>query len=76
MVFFDLSVLSRMNTCHVSLMNVLDHKQVDLVNTVQGRIRTLLQSEIDAKRMKQSLIDIDLYITVKMAEAKQVVLTS
>jgi len=26
--------------------------------------------------MKQSLIDIDLYITVKMAEAKQVVLTS
>jgi len=57
-------------------MNVLDHKQVDLVNTVQGRIRTLLQSEIDAKRMKLSLIDIDLYITVKMAEAKQVVVTS
>ncbi|XP_066384621.1 uncharacterized protein [Miscanthus floridulus] len=46
-----------------------DKVLVDLVNTVQGRIRTLFQSEIDAKRMKQSL---NLYITVKMAEAKQI----
>ncbi|RLN19338.1 hypothetical protein C2845_PM02G06120 [Panicum miliaceum] len=38
---------------------------------VQGRIRTLL-SETDAKRMKESLTDIDVYITVKMAEAKQI----
>ncbi|XP_062212493.1 uncharacterized protein LOC133913377 [Phragmites australis] len=45
---------------------------VDLISTVQGRIRTLLLSEIDAKRMKESLIDIDVYITVKMEEAKQV----
>ncbi|CAL4919228.1 unnamed protein product [Urochloa decumbens] len=45
---------------------------VDLVSTVQGRIRTLLLSEIDADRMKESLIDIDVYITVKMAEAKQI----
>jgi len=45
--------------------------QVDLVSTVQGRIRTLL-SETDAKRMKESLTDIDVYITVKMAESKQI----
>ncbi|OEL20765.1 Serine/threonine-protein phosphatase 7 long form-like protein [Dichanthelium oligosanthes] len=51
-----------------------DKVLVDLVSTVQGRIRTLLQSEIGAKRMKESLIDIDVYITVKMAEAKQVAL--
>jgi hypothetical protein len=65
-----------MNTCHVSLMNVLDHKQVNLVNTVEGRIRTLLLGEIDAKMMQQSLIYIDLYITVKRVDAKQVALTS
>ncbi|CAN6286726.1 unnamed protein product [Urochloa humidicola] len=45
---------------------------VDLVSTVQGRIRTLLLSEIEADRMKESLIDIDVYITVKMAEAMQI----
>ncbi|XP_039828443.1 uncharacterized protein LOC120690004 isoform X3 [Panicum virgatum] len=45
--------------------------QVDLVSTVQGRIRTLL-SETDAKRINESLTDIDVYITVKMAEAKQI----
>ncbi|CAN6309217.1 unnamed protein product [Urochloa humidicola] len=49
-----------------------DDVLVDLVSTVQGRIRTLLLSEIDADRMKESLIDIDVYITVKMAEAKQI----
>jgi hypothetical protein len=36
-----------------------------LVNTEQGRIRTLLLGEIDAKMMQQTLIYIDLYITVK-----------
>lgn len=41
---------------------------------MQGRIRTLLQSEMDVKRMKESLIDLDLYITVKVAGAKQVAL--
>ncbi|XP_004981664.1 serine/threonine-protein phosphatase 7 long form homolog isoform X1 [Setaria italica] len=49
-----------------------DEVLVDLVSTVQGRIRTLLLSEIDVKRMKESLTDIDVYITVKMAEAKQI----
>lgn len=56
----------------MSLINTFNHEQVDLVSTVQGRIRTLLLSEIDVKRMKESLTDIDVYITVKMAEAKQV----
>lgn len=56
--------------------NVLDHKQVNLVNTVEGRIRTLLLGEIDAKMMQQTLIYIDLYITVKRVDAKQVALTS
>lgn len=41
---------------------------------MQGRIRTLLQSEIDVKRMKASLIDLNSYITVKVAESKQVAL--
>lgn len=53
-----------------------DHKQVNLVSTVHGRIRTLLQSEMDVKRMKESLIDLDLYIAVKVAEAKQVALAA
>lgn len=55
----------------MSFINTFNHKQVDLVSTVQGRIRTLL-SETDAKRMKESLTDIDVYITVKMAESKQI----
>jgi len=58
----------------MSFTNTFNHKQVDLVSTVQGRIRTLL-SETDAKRMKESLTDIDVYITVKMAESKQVALS-
>ena len=59
----------------MSFINTFNHEQVDLVSTVQGRIRTLL-SETDAKRINESLTDIDVYITVKMAEAKQVTLSS
>ncbi|KAL6636866.1 hypothetical protein ACP70R_024438 [Stipagrostis hirtigluma subsp. patula] len=48
-----------------------DKVLVDLVSTVQERIRTLLSSETDVKLMKKSLIDIDVFITSKMEKAKQ-----
>ncbi|KAL5218409.1 hypothetical protein ABZP36_019093, partial [Zizania latifolia] len=49
---------------------------VDLLGTVQGRIRKLLSDEIDGKKLKELLNDIDMYITAKMKKAKQFSLTS
>uniref|UniRef100_A0A0D9VZC7 Aminotransferase-like plant mobile domain-containing protein n=1 Tax=Leersia perrieri TaxID=77586 RepID=A0A0D9VZC7_9ORYZ len=49
---------------------------VDLLSTVQGQIRTLLSGEIDRKRIKESLGDIDMYITAEMKKAKQFSLAS
>uniref|UniRef100_A0A8I7BFE6 Aminotransferase-like plant mobile domain-containing protein n=1 Tax=Hordeum vulgare subsp. vulgare TaxID=112509 RepID=A0A8I7BFE6_HORVV len=43
---------------------------VDLVSTVQGRIRALLSGEIDGKRVKESLKGIDTYITAEMEKAQ------
>lgn len=39
---------------------------VNLVSSVQVRIRTLLSGEMDGERVKQSLDDIDMYITAEM----------
>uniref|UniRef100_A0A8R7QJX4 Aminotransferase-like plant mobile domain-containing protein n=1 Tax=Triticum urartu TaxID=4572 RepID=A0A8R7QJX4_TRIUA len=43
---------------------------VDLVSTVQGRIRALLSGEIDGERVKESLNDIDMYITSEMEKSQ------
>ncbi|KAM3260464.1 hypothetical protein ACQJBY_051620 [Aegilops geniculata] len=43
---------------------------VDLVSTVQGRIRGLLSGEIDGKTVKESLEGIDMYITAEIEKAR------
>ncbi|CAM0876388.1 unnamed protein product [Alopecurus aequalis] len=43
---------------------------VDLVSRVQVQIRTLLSGETDVERVKQSLEDIDMYITAEMKKAQ------
>ncbi|KAL6894011.1 hypothetical protein ACP4OV_008109 [Aristida adscensionis] len=54
------------------LPDYADKVLVNLVSKVQGRIRTLLSSEIDdLKLIKESLINIDMYITSEMEKAKQ-----
>jgi hypothetical protein len=50
----------------VFLTKLINHEQVDLVSTVQVRIRTLLADEMDGERVKESLGDIDMYITAEM----------
>ncbi|XP_051178114.1 uncharacterized protein [Lolium perenne] len=47
---------------------------VDLVSTVQVRIRTLLSGEMDGEKVKESLGDIDMYITAEMKKVMQIVL--
>lgn len=54
----------------MSLTSVFDHEQVDLVSTVQARIRALLSVEIDGKRVKESLKGIDMYITAQMEKSQ------
>lgn len=43
---------------------------IDLLSTVQGRIRALLSGEINGQRVKESLDDIDMYITAEMEKAQ------
>ncbi|KAM0855386.1 hypothetical protein ACQ4PT_049807 [Festuca glaucescens] len=43
---------------------------VDLITTVQVQIRTLLSGEMDGERVKESLGDIDMYITAEMKKVQ------
>jgi hypothetical protein len=52
------------------LTNFINHEQVDLVSTVQVRIRTLLSGEMDGGKVKKSLGDIDMYITAEMKKVQ------
>uniref|UniRef100_A0ACD6A5E1 Uncharacterized protein n=1 Tax=Avena sativa TaxID=4498 RepID=A0ACD6A5E1_AVESA len=55
--------------CPVISYHLSGHSEkglVDLVSTVQVRIRMLLSGEMDGKRIKKSLDDIDMYITAEM----------
>nr|CAD1819487.1 unnamed protein product [Ananas comosus var. bracteatus] len=51
------------------LDTILD-SQVDLVMTVQRQIRRLLSGEVERKRLKENLAEIDAYISTELEKAK------